>query len=182
MTQRSGTVIYAPLYGGVAEWSKAAVLKTVESRGSGGSNPSSSAILKAHQNALFRIISHMSVKPPIYLPLLILFRQLALFWKGEKRLVWAFLIVGVLGLAVTATLIVLLVHLGDSIESKIAQELLLLVMMGLFFGYPAFLLKCLWSCSSNTSYKFWEYFAKGFVVIVLVYIVVIRVGKSLKIF
>ena len=31
--------------GGVAEWFKAAVLKTVEPRGSGGSNPSSSATL-----------------------------------------------------------------------------------------------------------------------------------------
>lgn len=29
--------------GGMAEWSNAAVLKTVELRGSGGSNPSSSA-------------------------------------------------------------------------------------------------------------------------------------------
>ena len=32
------------LYRGVAEWSNAAVLKTVVPRGTGGSNPSSSAI------------------------------------------------------------------------------------------------------------------------------------------
>lgn len=31
------------LYGGMAEWSIAAVLKTVEPKGSGGSNPSPSA-------------------------------------------------------------------------------------------------------------------------------------------
>ena len=31
------------LTGGVAEWSNAAVLKTVDSKGSGGSNPSSPA-------------------------------------------------------------------------------------------------------------------------------------------
>ncbi len=38
------------LFRGVAEWSIAAVLKTVEPRGSGGSNPSSSA-LKSHSPA-----------------------------------------------------------------------------------------------------------------------------------
>ncbi len=36
---------YVATRGGVAEWSNAAVLKTVELEGSGGSNPSSSAIL-----------------------------------------------------------------------------------------------------------------------------------------
>ncbi len=36
-------VIFAPASGGMAEWSNAAVLKTVEGHTSGGSNPSSSA-------------------------------------------------------------------------------------------------------------------------------------------
>lgn len=38
--------------GGMAEWSIAAVLKTVELRGSGGSNPSSSASEK-YKNRVF---------------------------------------------------------------------------------------------------------------------------------
>ena len=36
--------IFATVKGGMAEWSNAAVLKTVEGHTSGGSNPSSSAI------------------------------------------------------------------------------------------------------------------------------------------
>ena len=36
--------IFASVNGGMAEWSNAAVLKTVEGHTSGGSNPSSSAI------------------------------------------------------------------------------------------------------------------------------------------
>ena len=39
---RNGT-IHAEVAGGVAEWLKAAVLKTVVPQGTGGSNPSSSA-------------------------------------------------------------------------------------------------------------------------------------------
>ena len=35
--------IFASVIGGMAEWSNAAVLKTVEGHTSGGSNPSSSA-------------------------------------------------------------------------------------------------------------------------------------------
>ena len=35
--------IFASIIGGMAEWSNAAVLKTVEGHTSGGSNPSSSA-------------------------------------------------------------------------------------------------------------------------------------------
>ena len=42
--------------GGVAEWFKAAVLKTVELQGSGGSNPSSSAISPA--------VGESTVPPP----------------------------------------------------------------------------------------------------------------------
>ena len=41
--RRTKTVELRVLKRGVAEWSNAAVLKTVEPRGSGGSNPSSSA-------------------------------------------------------------------------------------------------------------------------------------------
>ena len=36
--------IFASVNGGMAEWSNAAVLKTVEGHTSGGSNPSSSAL------------------------------------------------------------------------------------------------------------------------------------------
>ena len=39
-------IIFATAFGGMAEWSNAAVLKTVEGHTSGGSNPSSSAELK----------------------------------------------------------------------------------------------------------------------------------------
>ena len=38
-------IIFATAFGGMAEWSNAAVLKTVEGHTSGGSNPSSSAQL-----------------------------------------------------------------------------------------------------------------------------------------
>ena len=37
----------------MAEWSKAAVLKTVEPQGSGGSNPSLSAKIKNHRKVVF---------------------------------------------------------------------------------------------------------------------------------
>jgi hypothetical protein len=40
-------LIFAPRIGEMAEWSNAAVLKTVEGHTSGGSNPSLSAIPKA---------------------------------------------------------------------------------------------------------------------------------------
>ena len=43
-TAKSSSVVIGS--GGVAEWSIAAVLKTVEAQASGGSNPSPSAILK----------------------------------------------------------------------------------------------------------------------------------------
>ena len=42
--KRSDAGVTLRLSGELAEWSKAAVLKTVESKGSGGSNPSLSAI------------------------------------------------------------------------------------------------------------------------------------------
>ena len=46
-----------PCYcGEVAEWSNAAVLKTVEPKGSGGSNPSLSAILNLIMEVLMMII------------------------------------------------------------------------------------------------------------------------------
>ena len=43
-SSRSHSGILPSLTGEVAEWSNAAVLKTVDSKGSGGSNPSLSAI------------------------------------------------------------------------------------------------------------------------------------------
>ncbi len=46
------------MHGGVAEWFKAAVLKTVVPQGTGGSNPSSSASLARRQGL------RISARPP----------------------------------------------------------------------------------------------------------------------
>ena len=46
---------FAPLLGRMAEWSNAAVLKTVDLHGSGGSNPSSSAKKGSLNAALFHL-------------------------------------------------------------------------------------------------------------------------------